>query len=118
MRRLLVFVLLGCGGGCVTASPQTQPRASMKLSHNQEAMKEEVMKHLSIGMPIEEAAQIMKDNGFKVGNGSPHDEPHLSCYAVYHDWSLTFGTKEINISLFHETGKLTRVQVQCYICSL
>src|SRR5438128_9209704 len=41
------------------------PRTGMKLHFDNEAMREEVLKYVSIGMPIENAKRIMQDSAFR-----------------------------------------------------
>src|SRR5262245_8262463 len=58
--RTAFALLLAALAGCVSLPSLCPPRTSMKLHFDNEAMHAEVLKYLSVGMPIENARRIME----------------------------------------------------------
>jgi hypothetical protein len=112
MRRLIFFICLCFLTGCVSLPTIGQPRTSMKHHFQQDAMRAEVLKYLSPGMPIENAERIMKDSGFKCEDSWCAGSQVLRCSAVYATHFLM--DNEIHVLLYHEAGKLTDVKVDCF----
>jgi hypothetical protein len=122
MKQLLPCVLLLAVCGCVPATfLQPAPHTSMTLCFDHDAMQEEVWKYLCVGMPIENARRIMADSGFTVEESAgrptfsveelPFAEPHVTCRATAATHFLT--SDEIEVVLFHQSGKLTTIRVYC-----
>jgi hypothetical protein len=84
----------------------------MKLQLEEDAMRAEVLKYLSPGMPIENAKRIMEDSGFKCEDSWSGGSRVLLCSAVYATHFMM--ADEINVLLHHESGKLTNVKVDCF----
>lgn len=84
-------------------------RTGMKLQFDNQAMREEVLKHVSVGMPIETAKQLMEASGFRCEEGW---SSCLNCLARYK--SNFFMSDEIWVLLHHEDGKLSRIEVDCH----
>lgn len=119
-HRALVSVLLFALSGCVTLSSSQPPKPSMQHIFDNEAMREEVLKYLSVGMPIENAVRIMQASGFECKEfdwmGDPKDTP-IQCHAwgppIESFLGSTLVGREMFVSLHHEGGKLTKVEVRC-----
>lgn len=99
--------------GCVTLPSLCPPRTSMKLHFENEAMRAEILKYLSVGMPIENAKRIMEDSGFKCQEGWFSGPAYLHCSAVYGTHHLLIAD-EIRVRLYHEAGKLSGIRVDCH----
>jgi hypothetical protein len=84
----------------------------MKLYFEEEAMRAEVLKYVSAGMPIDNARRIMEDSGFKCEDNYVRGPGCLSCRAVYDTHFLL--ADEISVSIEHESGKVIDVKVDCY----
>jgi hypothetical protein len=88
-------------------------RTTVKSHFDNQAMREEVLKHLSIGMPIETAKRIMEDSGFKCENITLLSGPScVRCLAVFRTHHL-FISDEIQILLYNGGGKLSSIEVDC-----
>jgi hypothetical protein len=111
--RSIFPLLLGLLAGCGTLPTLSPPRTSMKLDLDKEAMRTEILKYLSIGMPIENAQRIMEDSGFKCQEAWWEGERSLACVAVCRTHHLFF-SDEIHVSLYHESGQLASINVDCY----
>jgi hypothetical protein len=85
----------------------------MKLQFDSEAMRVEVLKYLSIGMPIENAKRIMEDSGFKCHDSWWVADPScVDCLAVYAAHFMF--SDEIRVFVYHEAGHVTDIKVECY----
>src|SRR5689334_21343042 len=51
--------------GCDTTSHFVPAKGTMKLQFEEDAMRAEVLKYVTIGMPLEQAKQVMEANGFQ-----------------------------------------------------
>jgi uncharacterized protein YceK len=89
-----------------------QNAMKMELHFDNEAMRREVMKHLSIGMPIHNAKEIMQAGGFECEKSFWKQRPGVHCSAVYRTHDL-FVRDEIHIYLHEQSGKLSGVDVAC-----
>lgn len=86
----------------------------MKLHFDNEAMQAEVLKYLSVGMPVENARRIMEDSGFKCQDSSCFTGPAwLHCTAVYGTHGL-FISHEIHVILYHESGRISTIEADCH----
>jgi hypothetical protein len=84
----------------------------MKLQFEKDAMRAEVLKYISTGMPIDNAKRIMEDSGFTCSDSCSAEPQALQCTAVYATHFLM--ADEIYVLLYHEAGKLRDVKVDCY----
>jgi hypothetical protein len=111
MHRYLLPLFLGAVAGCAALPTLGPPRTSMKIPFDREAMRAEVLKYLSPGMPIANAQRIMEDSGFRCEDCLLVNPPCLRCWTVQaqHFWVAD----EINVFLDHEDGKLTDIEVDC-----
>lgn len=85
----------------------------MKLCFDNATMRMEILKYLSPGMPIENARRIMEDSGFKFEDAFATSPPCLHCWTVYPNHSL-WVSDEIHVDLYHESGKLTEISIDCH----
>jgi hypothetical protein len=85
----------------------------MKLRFDNEAMRAEVMKYVSAGMPIENAKRIMEDSGFKCEDSFFTGPPCVRCSAVSGTHGI-FLADEVFVLLYHEAGKVTDIKVDCH----
>jgi hypothetical protein len=99
--------------GCFTLPNLSPPRTSMQLRFDNDAMRFEVLKYLSIGMPIENAKRIMEESGFKCHDSWFEGPSCLNCVAVYRMHHL-FISDQIHVSLFHESGQVSDIKVDCH----
>lgn len=105
-RPLLIFVALvafGCSG--------LPTLGGMRLSNNTEAMQKEVTRHVSVGMPIEDARRVMKRNGFDCDD-RPAERPYLYC-SRRNGRSAIILQNEIAVSIYHDQGRVTQVDTRC-----
>jgi hypothetical protein len=84
----------------------------MKLLNDDNAMRVEVLKYLSPGMPMENAKRIMEDSGFQCEEIST-EAASMQCTAVV-SINHPFCHDEVYVRLGQEAGKLTTVSVKCY----
>jgi len=110
MRRLIPLTFLCILAGCASLPSIGEPRTSMELIFDKDAMQAEVLKYLSPGMPIENAKRIMEDSGFKCENSLSMGPPAVSCVHASHHFLMI---DEIQVLLYHEAGKLTKIEVDC-----
>lgn len=88
MRAAATALLCLTLAGCVSLSSHQR----MPLHTDAAAMREEVLKHVSIGMPLEEAKRAMEAHGFRHKDGIFHDyffdpvpgKPRTDKYARVH----------------------------------
>jgi hypothetical protein len=83
----------------------------MRLYFDNEAMRAEVLRYLSIGMPIDNAKRIMQDSGFTCKD-SQFTTPYLHCSAVYSSGLLI--SDEIHIFMRDESGRISTIEVDCH----
>ena len=111
MTRLVVAALsLLAAAGCLS-SFQRSTHTSMKLYFNDDQMREEVLRYLSIGMPIENARRIMQDSGFDCDTFWSRSE--YVCDIWYEPKLFSWVNDKICVKLHHSDGKLTDVVVEC-----
>jgi hypothetical protein len=64
-RLLLVLAALSVAlQGCGTSSPLLHQTGAMHLYLDENEMKAEILRHIAVGSPIEEAKRVMETNGF------------------------------------------------------
>jgi len=110
---------------CMTPGSSAPKEKQMGLSLDLKVMKAEIMRHVTIGMPIEDARCLMEKHGFKIlteqdglaieRDGLKNKSPCLICsrYMPQKSWSEEFiHSDEIRVYLFFEQGKVTSVQVR------
>lgn len=85
----------------------------MQLHFDNEAMQSEVLKFISVGMPLEEAKRIMLESGFKCDDRYHGSRPNLRFSAV-HGTQRLFTSDEIHVFLYHESGKITEIKTDCH----
>src|SRR5947209_3748717 len=81
MPLALVFCSLA---SCMNTSNLSSNPDRMKLYTNEDTMKAEVLKFVSVGMPIDEAQAVMEKKGFKCHYGREwfHGEPAQSVFGL------------------------------------
>jgi hypothetical protein len=92
------------------------PRIAMKRYFDNQAMREEILNYLALGMPIENAKQIMEASGFQCEDGFLWNPSCLRCVAVYRAHHL-FISDEIHVLFHHDAGKLSGIEVDCHSIS-
>jgi hypothetical protein len=110
--RFVLPIFLCALAGCAILPILNQPRTSMKLRFDDDGMREEVLRYLSAGMPIENAKRIMEDSGFKCENSLLAGSACLHCSTIYRTHLIT--SDEIDVCLSHESGKVTAIRVDCH----
>lgn len=88
------------------------PKTGMKLYFDDQEMREELLKYLAIGTPMETAKRIMEESTFKCEEYLFARPSYLHCSAIYRTRSLFF-TDEIQVLLYHEAGRLSNIEVHC-----
>jgi hypothetical protein len=127
VRILLAFAMLSMGLiGCVASVASLRPTPPMTLHTDEKEMRAEVLRHLSIGMPIEEAKKIMDNHGFKCqyGKGSSKDsiwfaDPEAEVMGLFCSkfvpqrtwWERFFFSDEIHVRIPIEDGKVKDIVV-------
>jgi hypothetical protein len=94
--------------GCRSAPPVAP---SIPLHVDETAMKAEVLRHVPVGTPVEDAERIMSSSGFDCTYFSPGgDDPPLLFCDVYQkeDWLVS---RRWMVSFYCNDGKVTRVDV-------
>lgn len=119
MLSLRTFVLLCSCLGC-TIPNRAEPKDSMKLYFDERdntKMEAEVRRFIAEGMPIEQAKQIMEENGFECERRSNWRDkpPHLCCSRVYpHPWKWRLNhlllADVIDVHLYHEGGTVKGIE--------
>jgi hypothetical protein len=84
----------------------------MQLHFDKEEMRAEVLKYLCVGMPVENAKRIMEDSGFECEESDFDGPSFLRCSAVYKS-HLLLGD-EIFVDVYHESGVVTDIKVNCH----
>jgi hypothetical protein len=83
----------------------------MPLFDDPEAMKQEVLKHISLGMPLDRARVIMQSYGFFCENRAAKRE--LACYAKKKSGALSSSQYRVWIRS-DEQGRVSDIQVNCF----
>jgi hypothetical protein len=110
MRHASIGCLLLLTAGCISSQLQPSAHTSMKLVYDNAGMKEETLRYLSLGMPIDNASRIMKDSGFDCDTYNLEPD-RIRCHAVYKAQLMT--ADEIWVELLQKDGKLIDIQVRC-----
>jgi hypothetical protein len=72
VKRLMVLVSVSpLMFGCTAMNSSAQSDQRMPLQADEEGMRAEVLKHISPGMPVDEARIVMEKNGFDCHYGRP-----------------------------------------------
>jgi hypothetical protein len=110
--------------GCLSPDQFSRPMDSMQLLADDEAMTQEVLRYISLGMPLNSAKIIMEQNDFRCSyrNCSPGERHYLSCKGTISQTSTgsaflrSAGCATIvEVRLFYEGGVVTDVQVRHYV---
>jgi hypothetical protein len=90
-------------------------RPGIKLYFDNEAMRDEILKYVSIGMPIETAKRIMEDNGFRFADNrfTGLNNHYFSHGHVIYGIHRLFVSDEIHVFLEDDGGKLASIEVDC-----
>jgi hypothetical protein len=113
MRQFILLTLLWMPAGCASLAPMGQTKTSMKRHFEEDAMRAEILKYLSPGMPIENATRIMEDSGFKCKETFVASSWAVRCVAV-HGTHRFWIADEIHVLLYHQAGKLNEIEVDCF----
>ena len=95
--------------GCRSALPSAGP--SITLQVDETAMKAEILQHVPIGTPVEDAQRIMVASGFDCAylHADGDGPPALFCsISKIEDWPVS---RRWMISLYTDHGKVTSVDV-------
>jgi hypothetical protein len=119
MNRLAAIVLLTSTAGCASLGLPGRPATLMRLVYDNDAMSAEVLKYLSVGMPIENAKRVMEANGFEceyslyAGGLEPsdHETPCLRCRIWFGIHFLV--EDDIDVWVYYEAGCVKDVRVDC-----
>lgn len=83
----------------------------MQLHFDAAAMRAEVLKYLSVGMPIENAKRILEDSGFQCPSFAFGGASSLQYRAIYQTHG--FVADEIWVAMDYESGVVTDIKVDC-----
>jgi hypothetical protein len=131
-RLMLAFTALCCAGlaGCVTSSAVSRATPPMALHLDISEMKAEVLRHVAVGTPLDEAKGVMEAHGFKCSYGPYQDweqswfgggtsagqqEICLVCskFMPQSGWlNRLFFSEEIKVYFPFEGDKVTEVRVE------
>jgi hypothetical protein len=123
LRMAIVLALSAAVAGCLSfSSSQTAQRGAFRLDRDEKRMREEVLSHISIGMEIEKAKEILERGRFKCsfGRDESRDRPEVkgafclvcSQFIPQKSWIDSFIiSNEIKVYVLFEKGTVTDVRV-------
>src|SRR5262245_50689827 len=111
------FVLLAGAAlilcGCPFASLDRLGESQIILHEDQEAMRAEVLRHIPIGTPVNEAEKVLQANGFQEGFGGTHDSEILKGRLRYYknapSRSFASVSDSVVIYLDFEGNRITKI---------
>ena len=126
LRMVIVLALSVAVAGCLSfSSSQTAQQGAFKLDRDEKKMREEVLTHISIGMDIEDAKEVLERGGFKCSFGREYESGGgpdgvkgtfcLVCsqFIPQKSWLDSFIMSDvIKVYVHFETGKVTDVRVR------
>jgi hypothetical protein len=131
MRIVVLAFAVLAASGCATLSSFVETAPPMNLYLDEDAMKAEVLHHVRLGMPVEEAEEFMQKNGFQCHYGrdmnavEKRDQEHMmfcllcSKYKPQPSWlEGLVRSDEILVYVVFEQGQVTNVLVKHFSCCL
>lgn len=111
MGRILLLMGMISIVGCTPIYVQQIRSTSMKHHFDKAAMRDEILKYLSPGMPIENAKRIMTDSGFQFVTHEAKEAERLR-FTRHHRQHPVFISDDIDVELYHRDGTLTEIGVK------
>jgi hypothetical protein len=120
VRIVLLTVALAIGGCSTLPSSEHPPAQRIGLCVDENAMRAQVLHHLSIRMPIEDARAIMEQNGFTGHFGRENEFNTESVFCLVcsqfmprESWlESLYLSDEIRVFILFEQGKVSDVKVR------